>query len=88
MLAIRVLISYFTINFTIITAPMNQDKKWPQLDFDKWKDTLYTVQMWTQIVGKIRLRNLPWLNHSWHATLHVSPTGLTTNSINYGDGLF
>ncbi len=67
---------------------MNQDKKWPKLDFDKWKDTLYTVQMWTQIVGKIRLRNLPWLNHSWHTTLYVSPTGLTTNSINCGDGLF
>ena len=67
---------------------MKSNIKWPELDFNQSKDTLYTVQMWTQIVGKIRLRNMPWLNHSWNSTLYVSPTGLTTNSINYSDGLF
>ncbi|MCW3115514.1 MAG: hypothetical protein JWR18_3910 [Segetibacter sp.] len=67
---------------------MNRDKEWPRLDFNEWKETLYTVQLWTQIVGKIRLRHLPWLNHSWHVTLYVSPKGLTTGSIPYRDGLF
>ncbi|MCW3109730.1 MAG: hypothetical protein JWQ09_4236 [Segetibacter sp.] len=67
---------------------MNQNKTWPRLEFNEWKETLYTVQLWTQIVGKIRLRNLPWLNHSWHVTLYVSPTGLTTGSIPYDNGLF
>ena len=67
---------------------MYQHKQWPQLDYNEWKDTLATVHLWTQIVGKIRLRNLPWLNHSWHVTLYVSPTGLTTGSIPYNDGLF
>lgn len=67
---------------------MSTNNKWPQLIFDELKDTLSTVQLWTQIVGKIRLRSLPWLNHSWHVTLYVSPTGLTTGSIPYNDGLF
>lgn len=67
---------------------MNQHKDWPKLEFSEWKETLYTLHLWTQIAGKIRLRNLPWLNHSWHVTLYVSPTGLTTGSIPYKDGLF
>ncbi len=63
-------------------------KAWPELNFEDWKETLYTVQLWTQIVGKIRLVKMPWVNHSWHVTLYVSPRGLTTGSIPYEDGLF
>lgn len=61
---------------------------WPILKFEELKDTIATVQLWTQIVGKIRLVKTPWLNHSWHVTLYVSPSGLTTGSIPYGNGLF
>jgi len=61
---------------------------WPVLKFEDLKDTLTTVQLWTQIVGKIRLVKSPWLNHSWHVTLYVSPTGLTTGSIPYENGIF
>jgi hypothetical protein len=39
--------------------------------------------MWTQIVGKIRLAQSPWVNHSWHVTLYVTSTGLTTSPIPY-----
>ena len=53
-----------------------------------WDDTLATVHMWTQIVGKIRMAQTPALNHWWHVTLLVSPRGLTTTSIPYGDRLF
>jgi hypothetical protein len=67
---------------------MHRLKEWPELEFSEWKETLYTVQLWTQIVGKLRLSNSAWLNHSWHVTLYVSPTGLTTGSIPYHDGLF
>jgi hypothetical protein len=63
-------------------------QNWPQLNFDKLKDTVATVQLWTQIVGKIRLKKMPWLNHSWHVTLYVSPRGLSTYSIPYGDTSF
>jgi hypothetical protein len=61
---------------------------WPGLAFENWKDTLATVHMWTQMVGKIRLREMPWLNHSWHVTLYVSATGLSTGSMPYKDGVF
>lgn len=62
--------------------------KWPVINYDNWKETLATVHLWTQIVGKIRLRKMPWLNHSWHVTLYVSPSGLTTDSIPYQHGIF
>jgi len=39
--------------------------------------------MWTQIVGKIRLTQTPWINHSWHVTLYVTARGLTTSLISY-----
>ena len=65
-----------------------QQEQWPDLAFDSWKDTLATLHLWTQIVGKIRLKQMPWLNHSWHVTLYVSAYGLTTGSIPYPDGVF
>ena len=37
--------------------------------------------MWTQIVGKFRLAQTPWVNHSWHATLYVTARGLTTSPV-------
>ena len=40
------------------------------------------------MVGKIRLRQTPWINHSWHVTLYVSPRGLSTGSIPYEQGMF
>jgi Family of unknown function (DUF5996) len=62
--------------------------QWPVLEFENWKDTIATLQLWTQIVGKIRLRQTPWTNHSWHVTLYVSAKGLTTGSIPYEGGSF
>jgi hypothetical protein len=61
---------------------------WPALQYEKLKDTLTTVQLWAQIVGKIRLVRTPWLNHSWHVTLYVSARGLTTGSIPSDNGVF
>jgi hypothetical protein len=61
---------------------------WPELDYTKWKDSLNTLMLYAQIVGKIRLRSMPWLNHSWHVALYVSAKGLTTGSMPYNDGLF
>jgi hypothetical protein len=33
------------------------------------------------MVGKYRLARTPWVNHSWHATLYVDATGLTTGVV-------
>ncbi len=55
--------------------------KWPVLQFDALEDTINTVQLWTQIVGKVRLTKMPWINHSWHVSLYVTPRGITTGSM-------
>ena len=60
-------------------------ERWPELPYEPWKDTLATLHMWTQIVGKIRLVQMPWINHSWHTTLYVSPRGLTTSAMPHGE---
>ena len=52
--------------------------RWPELPYAAWKDTAATLQLWTQIVGKVRLAATPWLNHSWHVTLRVTARGLAT----------
>lgn len=67
---------------------MNRDDQWPDLSFEKWKDTYATLHMWTQIVGKIRLAQTPWINHSWHVTLYVTARGLTTSPIPHGGSMF
>ena len=59
---------------------------WPEIPFSAWRDTCATLQLWTQIVGKVRLAQTPWLNHSWHVPLYVTARGLTTSPIPYDDG--
>ncbi len=61
---------------------------WPALDFAQLKDTVTTVQLWAQIIGKIRLRKMPWINHSWHVPFYVSSRGLSTHAIPNGHGVF
>jgi hypothetical protein len=48
---------------------------WPELDFAGWRDTALTLQLWTQIVGKIRLSLAPWCNHGWQVPLYVTARG-------------
>lgn len=69
-------------------APHSHQNPWPALRFEDWKETLITVQLWLQIVGKVRMRNMPWINHSWHVTFYVSSKGLTTGSIPFNGGIF
>ena len=61
---------------------------WPALPFDAWSDTCATLHMWLQMVGKIRLVQSPWVNHSWHAPLYLTARGLTTSPIPYGAHAF
>jgi hypothetical protein len=44
--------------------------------------------MWTQIVGKVRLKLTPLVNHWWNVPLYVSARGLTTSRIPYGERSF
>ncbi len=61
---------------------------WPELNYQNWKNTLKTIHLWTQIIGKVRLKAMPWQNHSWHTTLLVSSRGFTTGSMPYQNGIF
>jgi hypothetical protein len=68
-------------------TPLDEKRReqfWPPLPFAEWKDTCATLHMWTQIVGKIRLVQTPWTNHSWHVTLYLTARGLTTSPIPHG----
>jgi hypothetical protein len=69
-------------------ANPSRSESWPPLPLEAWSDTYATLHMWTQIVGKIRLAQTPWINHSWHVTLYVTARGLTTSPIAYGDRVF
>jgi uncharacterized protein DUF5996 len=62
--------------------------EWPALPYAAWKDTRDTLQLWTQVIGKIKLVRTPWLNHSWHVVLYVTARGLTTGPIPDGSRIF
>ena len=61
---------------------------WPELPYHAWKDTRDALHLFTQIVGKIRLAQTPWLNHGWHCALYVTCRGLTTSPIPHGQRNF
>jgi hypothetical protein len=58
---------------------------WPDLPYPLWRDTAATLQLWTQIVGKVRLALTPWVNHSWQVPLYVGARGLGTSAIPIGN---
>ncbi|MGD1930149.1 MAG: DUF5996 family protein [Leptolyngbyaceae cyanobacterium] len=58
---------------------------WPSLPLEAWQDTYTTLHLWTQIIGKIRLVQTPWINHSWHIPLYLTARGLTTSTMPYGN---
>ena len=70
------------------TSATASTRNWPDLPFEEWKDTCATLHLWTQVIGKIRLIQTPWINHSWHTTLYVTSKGLTTTPIPYGSRMF
>jgi len=69
-----------------MTDRTNADRPecWPALPLDSWRETCATLHMWTQIVGKVRMRLTPLINHWWNVPLYVTARGLTTSNIPYG----
>jgi hypothetical protein len=60
---------------------VNSMASWPEIPYARWKPTGESLHMWTQIVGKFRLAQTPWINHSWQATFYVTARGLATSLI-------
>lgn len=59
---------------------------WPKLAYAQWAETCAALHLWTQIIGKYRLAHTPWVNHAWHATLYVTPRGLTIGPVHDAGG--
>lgn len=66
------------------TTTASSLEPWPSLPLEAWADTYATLHLWTQIAGKVRLTQSPWINHAWHSTLYVTARGLTTSPIPHG----
>jgi Family of unknown function (DUF5996) len=64
---------------TGMTSRAGSAEAWPSLPVEDWADTRDTLQLWTQIVGKVRLASSPLLNHWWNVPLYVTARGLTTS---------
>jgi hypothetical protein len=57
---------------------------WPALPQAEWSETCATLQLWMQIVGKVRLALGPQINHTWNVTLYPTVCGLTTSPMPHG----
>lgn len=64
--------------------PTDSKDIWPALPQAEWSETCATLQLWMQIVGKVRLALMPAVNHSWSVTLYPTVRGLTTSPMPYG----
>jgi uncharacterized protein DUF5996 len=65
-------------------------REWPLFTASTpgWADTYATLHMWMQIVGKIRLKLAPPVNHWWGTALQLCARGITTLAIPYNGATF
>ena len=67
---------------------MTDNTQWPELPFETWRDTCDTLQLWTQIAGKVRIASTPLINHWWNATFLVTARGLLAPAMSYAGDTF
>jgi len=61
---------------------------WPALPYENWRDTLETLHMYSQVVGKLRLAQSPFEPEWANVGLYLTPRGLTTSAIPHGLACF
>jgi hypothetical protein len=61
---------------------------WPELSAARDRPTIVALHLFSQVIGKVPTALLPWRNHGWHLTLHVTPRGLTTEPVHAPTGVF
>lgn len=61
---------------------------WPMLSAERDRPTIVALHLFSQMVGKVPTALLPWRNHGWHLTLHISPRGLRTETMFAGGRAF
>ena len=57
---------------------------WPALPYEDWRDTLATLHMYSQVIGKLRVAQSPFEPQWANVGLYLTPHGLTTSAIPYG----
>ena len=67
---------------------MSGQQLWPDLPYAAWSDTCETLQLWTQVAGKVRLKLTPPVNHWWNVTFYVHARGLIAPANPYTGGTF
>lgn len=63
------------------------DSPWPLLTAAD-RPTIVTLHYFAQVIGKVPTAVLPWRNHGWHLTLHLTPRGLSTEPVHAPSGPF
>lgn len=58
--------------------------EWPELSEARDGATIAALHLYSQVVGKVAVAALPWRNHGWHLTLHMTPRGFRTEPIYLG----
>jgi len=66
----------------------NGNSQWPDLPLAAWSDSCDTLQLWTQIAGKVRIALTPLVNHWWNATFLVTARGLAAPATPYAGRAF
>jgi Family of unknown function (DUF5996) len=64
------------------------EHEWPELPYEAWKDTLATLHMKLQIVGKLRLALSPSETQWAHVALYLTSRGLTTGPMSSSGLIF
>jgi Family of unknown function (DUF5996) len=67
---------------------MSVHSLWPDLPLSAWSETCDTLQLWTQIVGKVRIAITPLINQWWNAMLFVTARGLEAPAMHHAGGTF
>ncbi len=58
------------------------------LPLHEWESTKMTLHLFCQIIGKVRLKQMPRKNHWWNITLYPNTKGITTDTMPYKSGCF
>ena len=67
-----------------VMSESGDQRVWPALPQAEWSESCATLQLWMQIVGKVRLELTPALNHCWNVTLYPTARGVTTGPMPHG----
>jgi Family of unknown function (DUF5996) len=62
-------------------VPNSETNPWPAIPLAEWEDTRATLHLWSQVIGKIKLRRAPLVNHWWSVALQLTSRGWTTGPV-------